>query len=121
MDRRGVIVTTHSGAAVGLGTLRVSVAVDGGAPRVDLHFETPSMRCILGIPPSRLDQLQRTWDGNSYRYSLPAGDKVWLPQHETDVRPSRPPEPVIETFPLPPQPNVPVASPLKKFGAASTR
>jgi hypothetical protein len=117
MNKRGVIVVTHSGLAVGMGRLEVSAATDGGGLRVDLQFETPSMRCILGVPAPKLETLARSWDGASYRYSLPPGDKIWLPPEDAAVSPSTPPQPIIETFPLPVSmtPPVPIAKPLKKW------
>jgi hypothetical protein len=115
MDRRGVIVTTHSGVAIGMGSLRVSDVL-GEFLRVDLHFETPSMRCVLGVPAVRLESLALTWDGAAYRYSLPSGDKVWMPQEDVG-RSSAPSAPIIESFALPPpkQSAPTVANPLTKI------
>jgi hypothetical protein len=116
MDHRDVVVTTHSGAAVSLGSLRVSTAPDGGGLRIDLHFETPAMRCILGVAPVRLDALAASWNGRAYHYALPPGDRVWMPQEAPASSNAPLDSPLIETFPLPP-PRVisPVATPLKKW------
>jgi hypothetical protein len=77
MDQRSVVLTTYSGMAAGVGSLRVSTSPDGAEDRVALHFGAPGSRCLLDIPPARLDVLARSWDGTTYRYALPPG--AWSP------------------------------------------
>lgn len=101
MDGRGVIVTTPDGAVVSLGVVR-SVAPSQGDPviRLELHFETETMRCMLRIPGNRVEALVKSWDGGACRYVLPAGDGFWKRDALERTEPPAP-SPVIESFPLP--------------------
>jgi hypothetical protein len=102
MDRRSVIVVTHDGAVISVGVLRLSVAAAGDpTPRLDLHFETEAVRCVMRVPVPRVEELANSWDGDMYRYVLPPADRVWQSEAETlEPRPpARPPR--LEAFAFP--------------------
>src|SRR4051812_22989544 len=101
MHECGVLVATHAGETIAMGTLRAAAdSPSDAAPRLDLHFETELLRCVLRVPAVRLDALAASWDGAMYRYALPADDHVWLPRKHGQ-HPPPPATPVIETFALP--------------------
>jgi hypothetical protein len=115
MSGRGVVVAAHTGHVISRGSFSVSAAPDGGGLRVDLHFETPKMTCVLRVPASRFTTVASTWDGAAYQYVLPVGD-VW--QVEPAARVGEPGvlPPIIESFPLPPtRATGPATAPLKKW------
>ncbi len=86
-----------------MGKIRLSQPVAGGAPRLELLFETENMSCALGVPTDRFDQLKATYNGECYTHHLPGGDRVWLPlaTGELPQKTFTPPMESIETFPLP--------------------
>ena len=105
MHNQPVLVVTHRDVPVSLGRIRVSQPLKGATgPRVEIHFETETMACALGVPLERLQSLRASFDGEQYRHRLPEGDGVWLPPSELGPNPAPPPAPpAVETFPLPPK------------------
>lgn len=103
MENRGVIVLASDGEVISMGRLQRSTSptADEAWQRLDLHFETETMRCILRVPTARLPELAQSWDGVVYRYVLPAGNHLWRPTATSEVSPI-PPTPIVETFSLPP-------------------
>ena len=81
-EGKACIVMTSTGAPVSIGRLKVTPqpTLAGVGVRVELHFDTEDMSCILGIGPDKLASLNGSWTGEVYRYVLPPGEKVWLPK-----------------------------------------
>jgi hypothetical protein len=101
---KSVIIRTATGATVSIGKVKVDAFnQDSLGMRVSVEFETPTMRCELGVPGTRLNELANSWDGDLLRYSLPPGDDVWLPAKERELPPA-PTEATVETYPLPVEP-----------------
>jgi hypothetical protein len=101
MDRRPVIVLVPSRRPVSVGLLRLSaVSPSDMTPRLDLQFETDTMRCTMRVPAERMEELAASWNGEMYRYILPSGENIWL-RPEEQAEPTAPTAPLIETFPLP--------------------
>lgn len=111
MDSKPVIIVTHTDTPVSIGVLRLSESSPADAtPRLDLHFETETMRCVMRVPVPRVDELAASWTGEMYRYVLPPGNQVWLPRGEPAASPLPPGEPTIETYPVPLPPTRPLTS-----------
>lgn len=102
LDAKPVVITTSSGVAVSIGKIKVTRFTLGttGA-RIDLHFETEHMSCVLGVPSEKVPRLIQSWNGESYRYQLPAGDRVWLPESAQPQKPDENVAATIESFPIP--------------------
>lgn len=100
MDGKSVNVSARDGAPVSQGRFQLS-ATDGTevTQRLDLHFETELMRCVMRVPLFRLRTLLSSWDGERYHYELPASAQVW---RKTSAPPlTSPPQPIVETFGMP--------------------
>lgn len=114
LDSKPVVITTSGGAAVSVGKIKVTRFTLGttGA-RIDLHFDTEQMSCVLGVPSEKVPRLIQSWNGETYRYQLPAGDHVWLrdtpqpPAIDTNI------EATIESFPIPRVDVVPPVGPAR--------
>lgn len=101
MHGRGVLVTAPDGAAVGMGMLHVIEEQVEAGLRLELSFETESLRAQFRIPVAKLDALAATWDGALYRYALSSDAHPSL-RRELSEPPAGEQPPVIETFSLPP-------------------
>lgn len=79
LHEKKCVVATHQGTAVGTGTLMVAnFPLVPGAVRLDLYVETEKTACVIGIARSRIPELTASWDGATYRYTLPPGSTEWL-------------------------------------------
>jgi hypothetical protein len=109
MNRKAVVVVTATGRVISVGSLRLSEAsLAEATPRLDLHFETETMRCVMRVPANRVDEMARSWSGDMYRYVLPSGEHIWLPPSDAHHKTVPPAGPVIETYPVPTVPMRPV-------------
>jgi hypothetical protein len=117
LDEQPVTVITHLGRVISIGRLSLAKNMEnGGHPRVELTFETEQLRCTMGVPAARLEELVASLEGGHYRYRLPAGEQLWF-------SPGDPPSPlqpgsaaIVETFALPVVQPLPVAvRPLRKI------
>lgn len=109
MDRKAVVVVTGSGRVISVGSLRLSEAsLAEATPRLDLHFETETMRCVMRVPAGRVEEMARSWSGDMFRYVLPSGEHIWLPPSDPNYKTVPPEGPVIETYPVPTVPMRPV-------------
>ena len=113
MDGMPVVVVTQGGVAVSVGTIRTSEGeFDEAMLRLDVHFETETMRCVLRVPLARVQELASSFQADMYRYVLPAGDQVWLPNKRAPLAEPAPTEAVVMSFPLPPSPVVKPIAPI---------
>lgn len=102
LDSRTVLITTNNGQPVSIGRLKVTrFTLDDIGARVDIHFETEQMSCVLGVAQHKLEALRKSWNGECYFFRLPPGDAVWLPRVVAESAPQVTAAPEIETFPLP--------------------
>ena len=93
-------MTSSNGEAVGMGMLHVLEPVLETSPRLELSFETETLRAQFRVPLEKLDALVASWDGALYRYSLPPDAHPSLFRRQSAAVPPAA-APVIETFPLP--------------------
>lgn len=117
-DNKPCFVATSSGVPISIGRLKVTRFTLGSVgARVDLHFETEHMSCIMGVAAEKLPVLRTTWDGEAFKFNLPSGDKVWLP-HLGERIEIAPEECSVEALPVaPPElipPVLPAIKPIRK-------
>ena len=104
MDRTSALVVTVDGEPISIGRIQLSEASPADAmPRLDLHFETEAMHCVLRVPIARVDELAASWDGAMYRYVLPKSDEIWRRRAKLSTPPPFA-TPLIETYPMPERP-----------------
>jgi len=79
-----VIISTDLGIPISIG--RLVVTGSGARQRVDLHFETERLGCVLRVSPEKWPALLEQWDGETTRYVLTHGDGFWLDEHNSSKR-----------------------------------
>ena len=80
LDKKSVLVLTSTGTPVSIGRFAVVKDAVLNTEHVELCFETEQLSCRLRINGQKIGEIKRTWNGEMFAYSLPAGDAVWLQQ-----------------------------------------
>lgn len=108
LDGKTAVVVTSDGEPVSIGRFHVlRDPLLNQIERVELAFETHLLSCRLRVPHVKIPDIKKTWNGESFRYELPAGDAAWRGPREEEAPPGQP-APVVETFPLPPLVSKPI-------------
>lgn len=105
LNGKSAVVMTHDGIAISFGKFFVVRDELDNTEHVELAFETEDMSCRIRVHHSKIEAIKRTWSGEFFRYTLPAGDKVWTPKDGfVPPKSAKPVEsPIIEVF-APPRP-----------------
>lgn len=108
LDDRLVTVATHSGVPISVGRIRV-ISTAPTNPSAEITFRTELVSCTITLLPEMLAPLAASFNGESYRYTLPEGDRLWTQEVATRkpapaneaLASSDTASPLVETFPLP--------------------
>lgn len=79
LNGKPVIVTTSDDRPVSIGKfVVVPDSLREYGQRLELWFDTEEASCRLRINPQKVGEIERSWDRDTYRYKLPAGNSFWI-------------------------------------------